>query len=686
MYNADVIAYLFPVDGKGRIGAINAINMKQNAARFIPARRHDNGSCSKLQETQDRSVRKATEQSEDEDTEEDGPCLKFTFSNPPKTRRGLLAGRCPDTNVVLPKFKGVSWYHFALTFDKTNSLVMRDLDSTVGTRVIYDTEDGERGRGINWSACGPGLLKRKAPVIKIVGELQFRIVVPDHNTSSKTYLNNVARFREGAAAAKDILSDIKLLSRVPTELPTPAGEADTPGGVKAPGAILWKRKLGQGKFAVVHYAWDVTTKQEYALKEPYPGCKFNVKAWLKEAEIMKGISHDHIVKLKYASFDNGPQLYFKYVPGKSLEAYLLVTTPFHNKQIAIQLLSGLGYLHTKEVPFVHRDIKPENVLVQQWSPKSVYVKLADFGLSKQAKMLESFCGTLWYAAPELYCLQDSRRYSPLVDLWSLGVLLVRLECGRLPDYENEYQTSGIAWAQVLVRYVKARQRCRGASELLSFVLEDMLVIEPKGRQPAVKCHAKALQLFINETCETLIPSVEDEDGEEESNPATPRARPADSAFIVSLGERDSEALDSWLGLQPSDMSDMPEFQRSAGVSVDSRRAAASLIGEKLWLEPVEEEEEEESRGGGKEGNIAGSLDPSIVKAILGDIANVVSTVDKEADGLADQVSDSLPQYKRPVLEGFGLVAEGLVDRGVESDVTSKRRKVVHCGDLGPEAV
>jgi hypothetical protein len=289
MYDTDIIAYLFPAEGKGRKGAVTAIHMEENTACLVPAQRHNRFYC-EPRETHDRFVREATEQPEEDGAQEDGPCLKLTFSNPPKTRQGLVAGRCPNADVVLPELKGVSWYHFALTFDKDNCLIVRDLNSTVGTRVIYDTEKGTRGHGIDWSARGPGLIQGKAPVIKIIGDLQFKLVVPDHDTRSKTYLDNVARFREGTAAAENLFDDIKLLSRVPTEIPTPVGEADTPG-VQTPGPILWKRRLGQGTFAVVYYAWDVTTRQEYALKEPRPGQTFDVKIWRKEAKIMEGIAH-----------------------------------------------------------------------------------------------------------------------------------------------------------------------------------------------------------------------------------------------------------------------------------------------------------------------------------------------------------------------------------------------------------
>ena len=285
-YDPDVVAYLYPVEEKGRTGALNTIQKLENAAHLVSARCQDDSPH--LKETLDRSIREPTEQPEESDIQTSDPYLKFTFSDPPKTSLGFVAGRAPQSDLLLAKYKGVSWYHFALTFEDKNELVVKDLNSTVGTRVIYDNEDGERGHGISWSTRGPSLVKGKAPTIKIVGDLQFRIVVPAHDTSSKTYLDNVARFRLGTAPAEDLFRDLQL-ARVKTELATPTEGAYTPGAGTS-NSIFWKKELGKGVFAVVYYAFDVTTQEEYALKEPLTE-RFDSKMWLKEYKLMRDISH-----------------------------------------------------------------------------------------------------------------------------------------------------------------------------------------------------------------------------------------------------------------------------------------------------------------------------------------------------------------------------------------------------------
>ena len=76
----------------------------------------------------------AEQPAEDDDLER-LPCLVLKFRDPPKTRLGLDAGRSPHAAIGLPKLKGISWYHFTLTFDKEHFLIVKDLDSTVGTRA-----------------------------------------------------------------------------------------------------------------------------------------------------------------------------------------------------------------------------------------------------------------------------------------------------------------------------------------------------------------------------------------------------------------------------------------------------------------------------------------------------------------------------------------------------------------------
>ncbi|XP_043099168.1 serine/threonine-protein kinase pim-2-like [Puntigrus tetrazona] len=78
----------------------------------------------------------------------------------------------------------------------------------------------------------------------------------------------------------------------------------------------------------------------------------------------------------------------------------------------------------------HRDIKLENLLI---NPETLEVKLIDFGCGDllQDSGYEIFCGTREYCPPEYYV--DRKYHGKPATVWSLGVLLFTLVCGRYPE-------------------------------------------------------------------------------------------------------------------------------------------------------------------------------------------------------------------------------------------------------------
>lgn len=75
------------------------------------------------------------------------------------------------------------------------------------------------------------------------------------------------------------------------------------------------------------------------------------------------------------------------------------------------------------------DLKIENILISQTGN----IKIIDFGLSNlydPVAHLSTFCGSLYFAAPELL---NAKVYTgPEVDVWSFGVVLYVLVCGKVP--------------------------------------------------------------------------------------------------------------------------------------------------------------------------------------------------------------------------------------------------------------
>lgn len=224
---------------------------------------------------------------------------------------------------------------------------------------------------------------------------------------------------------------------------------------------------------------------------------------------------------------------FEYVPEGSLDNCINLST-FENVQVLRQLLSALRYLHAQNPPIGHRDIKPENILVLYRRSSGIHVKFADFGLAKAADYLKTFCGSLLWAAPEIYnkipdpdaTADDS--YSVAVDIWSLGLVIASRECG-LPYYEDSYRTSAVAWIRAVLQHVEDHEE--KGNELLYFLLDTMLVVNPQERKDALYCHDGALRLsncdsrrpFLRRVSRSplnVYTSSDTDESDEDSDPGT----------------------------------------------------------------------------------------------------------------------------------------------------------------------
>jgi carbon catabolite-derepressing protein kinase len=98
-----------------------------------------------------------------------------------------------------------------------------------------------------------------------------------------------------------------------------------------------------------------------------------------------------------------------------------------------QMISALSYSHTS-LRIVHRDLKPENVLLDD----DLNVKIIEFGLGNEISdgdFLRTSCGSPNYAAPEV--ISGKLYAGPGIDVWSCGVILYVMLCGRLP-FEDEH--------------------------------------------------------------------------------------------------------------------------------------------------------------------------------------------------------------------------------------------------------
>ncbi|KAK6007541.1 hypothetical protein QM012_004355 [Aureobasidium pullulans] len=151
----------------------------------------------------------------------------------------------------------------------------------------------------------------------------------------------------------------------------------------------------------------------------------------REAAIVTLVDHPYICGMRDVVRTNYHwYMLFEYVNGGQMLDYIISHGRLKEKQarkFGRQIASALDYCHRNSI--VHRDLKIENILIS----KTGDIKIIDFGLSNTfspKSLLKTFCGSLYFAAPEL--LQAKAYTGPEVDVWSFGIVLYVLVCGKVP--------------------------------------------------------------------------------------------------------------------------------------------------------------------------------------------------------------------------------------------------------------
>lgn len=180
-------------------------------------------------------------------------------------------------------------------------------------------------------------------------------------------------------------------------------------------------------------------------------------------DVMKRLDHPYVDKLyEYFVLSDTYYLVTDYCSGGDLFKYVQSKPPLSEREVAFiiyQLIVGLNVIHYKDV--VHRNLNLENILIRSIDDdNNLHIKIIDFSVSKIKKSSQCFfkhiVGSSYYIAPEVL----AKHYNEKCDIWSCGVIMYILLCGRPPfdgetDVEifekvkfGKYELNGREWKRV----------------------------------------------------------------------------------------------------------------------------------------------------------------------------------------------------------------------------------------------
>jgi serine/threonine protein kinase len=200
-----------------------------------------------------------------------------------------------------------------------------------------------------------------------------------------------------------------------------------------------EKELGKGAMGIVYLGKDPKIGRVVAIKTMALSQEFEAdelkdvkERFFREAETAGRLTHPNIVTI----FDAGEEhdlafIAMEFLKGKDLTPYIKPETllPLDKVlSIVARVADALAYAHKNNV--VHRDVKPANIMCDLESDS---VKVTDFGIARITDSSKTktgmVLGTPSYMSPEQLA---GKKIEGRSDLFSLGVTLYQLACGKLP--------------------------------------------------------------------------------------------------------------------------------------------------------------------------------------------------------------------------------------------------------------
>jgi len=209
-----------------------------------------------------------------------------------------------------------------------------------------------------------------------------------------------------------------------------------------------ERVIGHGGMSTVYEAKDGKSGKKKAVKiynKNNGGEHNHALDFLKPEHILRKMSiiasirhHPNIVSvLDMGVYEDRPFVVMELLDGISIQSYIANNSNPSWKSsmpILLQMAFALEALHNAEI--THMDVKPSNFFI---SEKGI-VKIFDFDISFVKSLQETqssalFIGSEHYASPEQF--KGARYFDPRIDIYSFGVVMYELVCGRHPFQSDD---------------------------------------------------------------------------------------------------------------------------------------------------------------------------------------------------------------------------------------------------------
>jgi serine/threonine-protein kinase len=349
------------------------------------------------------------------------------------------------------------------------------------------------------------------------------------------------------------------------------------------GKVRLERLLGKGGTGRVYAGTQVSLGRKVAVKVMRPDLDAEDERafedrFFREASLAGQLQHPNIVTVHdYGRSAEGIcYIVMELLDGSDLKALMKQgpIPPGRSLVIFEQIVRGLRAAH--RAGLVHRDVKPGNIRLTAGEDGRDFVKVLDFGLVKGGGDAEitqdgTFLGTPHYAAPEQVRGQEADARS---DLYSVGVMLYRALCGKLPYWSQN--PMAIAMAQVREPYPAMMERAPDVpvDPGLEAIARRCMRKDPARRYP----DADALLADLVSARRLMVPDLETAEADLPDDISLPPAAPPAPRrrtwpLLAAIGAGLLLALGGGVALRVAGQAAAPELPASPTPEVEGADAA-----------------------------------------------------------------------------------------------------------------